>query len=668
MKRLVILVLSFIMLAGCQKSGTMPINETPLSQTTKLQADEVVTLPSGAQFLSFKGWKVTPYEYGVKLKSPEGSMRVELYELSAQELESAEDAIDETYRRFKPTVDLEVIQKRDWKKINGYSEVAQHDFINEDAQYIGLIVARKQGNLWHTFVTVARLDAYNKRKHQMQAMYDSFKSPTEVALGLKVDLTPHELTNKPFDAQAAAKFDHYMNAVLKEFNVPGVAVAVVQKGKVVHLKGYGTRSYGQGLPVTEKTLFPVGSISKVFTGYLASEAVKQGKISWDTPIKQILPEFVTGDPNLTQSITIHNGLTMASKLPRRDFIMAFRNDNASEMLKQMANIHPTSLLKENHSLYSNHSVSSAGYAVARSFVSEGSLDEAWLNAMQSQVLAPLNMTASSYELEHVKTVEHALPTSFDIFGTVIDVPVETNAYIFSGYAPAGGLWSNAEDMAKFMIAELNHKDPAHLQRVIPITKLAELALMDYGITYMLSESEGIKTRLHSGSLTGYQAQMSLFPELDLGITVMSNSSIAYAIQPAIYKVYDLVTGTHYADKSIATWQITMKEFEKSYQENKKSIQTTPDTAWLEPLVGKYHGEDFGDIEIVTIDGKGIMKAKMWQSEFVQNPEKPDHLTLTQLPIAGIEFKIVTVDGKVSELILHEEQLKYAQYDYVLKKM
>ena len=79
--------------------------------------------------------------------------------------------------------------------------------------------------------------------------------------------------------------DELANQAMKEWKVPGVAIAIVQDGKVVYAKGYGYRDQEKKLPVTTGTLFPIGSITKSFTALTFAILNDEGKVDWDQPIR-----------------------------------------------------------------------------------------------------------------------------------------------------------------------------------------------------------------------------------------------------------------------------------------------------------------------------------------------------------------------------------------------
>ncbi|HEV2666569.1 MAG TPA: serine hydrolase domain-containing protein, partial [Blastocatellia bacterium] len=108
--------------------------------------------------------------------------------------------------------------------------------------------------------------------------------------------------------------DAYVARALKEFEVPGLAIAVVKDGKVALAKGYGVRKVGEPAPVDEQTLFGIASNTKAFTTAALAILVDEGKISWDDPVTKHLPGFQMYDPYVTREMTVRDLLTHRSGL------------------------------------------------------------------------------------------------------------------------------------------------------------------------------------------------------------------------------------------------------------------------------------------------------------------------------------------------------------------
>jgi hypothetical protein len=129
---------------------------------------------------------------------------------------------------------------------------------------------------------------------------------------------PLELNFKRAPAASAAApaakpsldgLDEFVNQTMKDWKVPGLALAVIQDGKVTLLKGYGYRDLEKQLPVTPNTLFAIGSITKSFTVTTLGMEMDEGKVDWDKPVRDYLPTFKLFTPELTEQVTIRDLIT-----------------------------------------------------------------------------------------------------------------------------------------------------------------------------------------------------------------------------------------------------------------------------------------------------------------------------------------------------------------------
>src|SRR6266513_196459 len=120
-------------------------------------------------------------------------------------------------------------------------------------------------------------------------------------------------------ATPAAKLqglDTLADQAMKEWRVPGVAIAVVQDGKVIYPKGHGYRDVEKKLPVTTGTLFPIGSITKSFTALTFAILKDEGKADWDQPVRNYLPEFEMNDVVASERATPRDLFSHRTGLPR----------------------------------------------------------------------------------------------------------------------------------------------------------------------------------------------------------------------------------------------------------------------------------------------------------------------------------------------------------------
>jgi CubicO group peptidase (beta-lactamase class C family) len=132
---------------------------------------------------------------------------------------------------------------------------------------------------------------------------------------------------------------------MKDWKVPGLAIAVIQDGKVILSKGFGARDVRKNVPVTPRTLFAVGSITKSFTVTELGMLVDEGKLDWDRPVREYLPGFKLYDSVASERITPRDLVTHRSGLPRRDLLWYSSNFSRAEMVERLRYLEPSKDLR-----------------------------------------------------------------------------------------------------------------------------------------------------------------------------------------------------------------------------------------------------------------------------------------------------------------------------------
>jgi CubicO group peptidase (beta-lactamase class C family) len=163
----------------------------------------------------------------------------------------------------------------------------------------------------------------------------------------------------------AADLDAFIVRALKKYHVPGAAVAVIKDGKAILLKGYGVCDATKPGAVDENTIFQLASVTKTLTAAAAATVVDEGKLDWDKPIFNYLPEFVGYDPYMTRWLTERDLLAMRTGWPAftGDQLDSFGYDRA-EILRRLRFLKPRYSLRE-VAQYSNPGFFVAGEVAAR---------------------------------------------------------------------------------------------------------------------------------------------------------------------------------------------------------------------------------------------------------------------------------------------------------------
>lgn len=345
-------------------------------------------------------------------------------------------------------------------------------------------------------------------------------------------------SHPPVAAQAAAipprfaAFDAFIARSLKDYRVPGAAVAVVENGRIVFVKGYGVSDIAKATKVDGNTVFQIASLSKAFAGVAAAVMVDKGGLKWDTPIVTYLPQFAAYDPYVTRNLTMRDLLAHRTGWPKftGDLLGDFYHSRADVLARAR-------YLKPAYSFREVAQYSNLGYFVAGE-VTAKQAGASWDDVVKNRVFGPLAMTHSSTSLGALPARNVALP--YAIIGGVLRSTTRSNSDVM---ASAGGVNSTATDMAHLLQFYLN-KGAYHGVLVKPAT-VAEIfkrsMVSDVDFTEMppISESTGYYYGMgidsydyaghhvieKGGALSGFRTVFTMLPDKRAGIVILSNLNL-----------------------------------------------------------------------------------------------------------------------------------------------
>lgn len=419
-----------------------------------------------------------------------------------------------------------------------------------------------------------------------------------------------------------AGIDNYVASVMREFKVPGVGLAIVQDGAVIMAKGYGIQKLGESTPVDAQTLFAIASNTKAFTATALALLVEEGKIEWDAPVINYLPWFQLSDPYISREMTVRDLLVHRSGLAlgAGDLLWWPPTDyDRKEIIRRLRHI---PLAKSFRSTYAYDNVL---YIVAGEVIETVS-GQTWEDFIISRIFSPVGMKQS--KPKHSAILEagnNAAPHS------EIDNKLQlVKPYINDNIGAAGAIISCADDMAKWMMVQLDSGrladgtalfKPATTRQlwgfVTPIAiqnppvELAPLRsnFIGYGLGFGVRDYRGYKMVSHTGALSGFFSRVTMIPEFNIGVTVLTNQESSDAFNAIVYYVLDglLKAPSH-------NWLEALKKLkEKTAARLKDEIQTARDSRDststpslpMDKYAGTYADVWYGDISI-TYENENLM--------------------------------------------------------------
>ena len=414
-----------------------------------------------------------------------------------------------------------------------------------------------------------------------------------------------------------SSLDASINSSMKDWKVPGAAVAIVKDQSIVYIKGFGVREMGKSDPVTPDTLFDIGSCTKAFTAAAIAILVDEGKMKWDGKVNEYIPFFHLYDPLADEEVTIRDLLTHRTGVPSTDLLWyVYPEASRKELIRRLADAHPNAGFRTKFQ-YQNMMYVAAGYAVGQVTHST------WDDFVRTMIFQPLGMNGSdTSSVDAEKSSDHASPHEENPDGTVKVIPWHK----IDNAGPAGSINSSARDMAKWMTLQLNDgmydskqliskKNVREMQSPqmvidtegeIPTVFFPDSTQLSYGLGWFVQQYRGHQLILHAGDIDGFSTMVVLIPEIHTAYFVVINLGSSYR-QVLSYQIADRLLAL-----PDAGWDAHFKKLEADFKAEEKSQETsweskkTPGTHPLRDLaayVGTYTNSEYGEAEIVSENQK-----------------------------------------------------------------
>jgi len=420
--------------------------------------------------------------------------------------------------------------------------------------------------------------------------------------------------------------DELVENALKSFDVPGIAVAIVKDGKVVLSKGYGVKSIRTKEKVDANTLFGIASNSKAFTTAALAMLVDEKKINWDDKVIQYIPEFKMYNDFVTNEFTIRDLVTHRCGLGLGAGDLMVWPDGTDFTPKDI--IQNLQYLKPVSSFRSKFDYNNLLFIVAGEVIAKVS-GKSWCDFIEEHILKPLEMNHSAASFVRLKDSSNIIAPH---------VPTDGKLKIISRYKNqtfdgAAGIYSCVNDLSKWMILQLQNgkygsekqlqlfskkeqDEMWGLQTIIPANTKPpyNTHFSGYGLGWFLSDVKGYKQVSHTGGLEGIVTQTTLFPELNLGIVVLTNqqSGAAFsAITNTIKDSYLDIPYTNYVEMYSKREKDNIAEADKTTAEVWATVAKNINDK-LKIDLKKYEGyfvdNWFGQVAIFEEKGKLFFKS------------------------------------------------------------
>ena len=344
--------------------------------------------------------------------------------------------------------------------------------------------------------------------------------------------------------------EQYVRGAMKEWNIPGAAIAIVRNDSVIYARGLGVRTLGRPEPVDANTIFAIGSNSKAFTAAGLEMLVDEGKLSLDAPVSTYIPDFRLADPFASREVTVRDLLTHRTGLARNELVWYGSSVSRDELVRRLRYL-PSESSFRTRFRYNNVTFMAAGQVLAHA------TGGTWDDFVSARIFAPLGMASTSTSIRDLAGRQNvATPHLQTPQGVRAIAP-----YNGDNVGPAGSINSTVVDMAQWLRLQLaggtynGHRlisqrgidEMRSAQIAIPITGGSVLFptahFLSFGLGLATSDYAGKLLVEHTGEIDGMASAIAMVPEARFGVVVLTNMGSGILAPTALARrIIDLQLG------------------------------------------------------------------------------------------------------------------------------
>ncbi len=662
-----ILLLSALIPSASTRADDKPTaNSAPAAQQPaareQLAADTPRTTADGTTFVAPGGWWIETRGNAVIL-TPEGDSRIALVDVRGKD---ADEAVKTAWQAVRPDMKWALKLTTDQPGREGWDSFRSYSYEVSPSEHRAVGArAAKRGEAFTVLIFDVDIAVAEKRGGQIATIFDRLQPPgyqRESFAGKKA---------APLDAERVKKLKDFVEKSLADLGVPGAAIGLYQDGKVVFEGGFGVRRLGDPTPVDADTLFMIASNTKSMTTLLLATLVDEGKLSWDTPVVQVMPDFKLGDPETTRQVLVRHLVCACTGLPRQDFewLLEFRDATPKSEMELLGTFQPTSKFGEMFQ-YSNLLAAAGGFVAAHAISPGRELGAAYDDAMAARVFTPIGMSSTTFDYEKALAGNHAAPHAWDADGNTAAAVMAAN-YSIRPLRPAGGAWSSARDMMRYLRMELGKgalpdgkrvaSEAGVVSRREPLIRIGNDVI--YGMGLEVDRKWGIPIVSHGGSMIGYKSDMYYLPEHDVAAVLLTNGDeggiMLGTFRRRLLEV--LFDGKPEAEENVAT---AVKNIKASVLEERKRLTIPAEKIAADGLAAKYSNASLGEIAVSRQANDTWFDFGEWKTP-VASRKNDDGTTafVTLVPgFGGVTFVVGDKDAK------RTLTFRDAQHEYVFTEV
>ena len=605
-------------------------------------------------------WTIEEHAGYLQLTDPEGDMKAYLLAIPLDDLETA---IATGWKTVHPDFSAEIKEIYTPPPGEGVEKSSFIDYQADDEHFIQGLAQLLNGVSYVELYEGSMVGA-ERRGAQLQIVSSGFK----ILAQEKVDLNskePGELTDA-----LLAEWESFIQHAMAALEVPGAVFGIVRGGELVYAQGFGYADPATQTPMTPQTHMMIGSTGKSLTTMMMATLVDDGVMTWDTPARELYPSFAVKDPALSETLTMRNLVCACTGVPRRDLELLFNADELepTDIINSLADFEFFTDFGEAFQ-YSNQMVATAGFiagAVAEPAMAD--LEAAYAAALAERVTGPMGMVDTTLSLEEVLARgNYAIPHGYRIDATYVPIDFKIEQML-RPINPSGGHWSTLEDMARYMITQLNRGVAPDGTRVVSeenllVTRQPQVkisAQSSYGLGWMVGTYKGLPMVEHGGNTLGFTSDFGFMPTIDLGLIMLANAQGANTLgTDARVRLLELLYGLE--SEVLPSFDFVEEQIAKSRQELAEQLAGPLDTGAVEQFAGDYSNDSLGDMALSLQEGKLLAAFGEFTTELrpkIDEEGQPDGYLMGDPPLAGFVVKLEVAADGTHQVILGEGLTEY----------
>ncbi|HHW86276.1 MAG TPA: beta-lactamase family protein [Chloroflexi bacterium] len=606
-------------------------------------------------------WSVTEGDGYVLFTDPERAIEMYIVVVAGDDLAQA---TADAWQVVDPTFAVAIDESVTPPAGNGIEAVLATSYDTGDVNRVVQAVAQLKDGAAYVILVRGDLAAFQRRNAQVAIIGSGLK----ILSVEETDLSGVEPL--PVDDALLAALEPFITDMMTRFGVPGAVVGIVANNELVYAKGFGVADPVTGAPMQPDTHVMIGSTGKSLTTMLMGTLVDDGLMTWDTPARTLYPGFAVKDPALSEKITMRNLVCACTGVPRRDMELIFNasEQSAADTVAALADFEFYTDFGEAFQ-YSNQMVATAGYIAGKTAVADApDLESAYAQALQTRVLDPIGMANTTVSFEAVTARNHyATPHTQMLDGSYQPIPLVMET-LLTPVMPAGVHWSTLDDMAKYMITELQEGVAPDGQRVISAENLKEtwkpqIAIsndVSYGLGWIISDYKGQPIISHDGNTMGFTSGFTFLPGRGLGVIVLTNGRGTNLFNNAVTgRFLELIFDQ--PAESQEQIDFYLEQLDKQVQELAAQIDAQVDADAVAAHLGRFTNAALGDINLTLTDGKLMLDAGEFATELRPKRNKQGELEgyiQMDAPLQGLVYKFAEESAGAAIIELGEGASTY----------